>query len=244
MTIIKQGIKTQDMNREVRAIRDTARKIVATKKRPTFFDFHRQDDYRHDFLSIGTGNIISAFNQVGVLTPSYIDVRQCRILLFANNQGPNHYISDRIRFRKWSVENTKILINMRTTCFVKIPLKLLIRKCAAIFLMFATVLFSGFGCDQSKPSLLIPDPLRNFHDADLYSNKAIVDDYQAYILALPPKGEKVSGPTLFYEGENGQHAVKAEVFTSGTTSETYIFIYDRENKRTQVIKYHSNRYQS
>lgn len=32
MTIIKQGIKTQDVKREIRAIRDTARKIAATKK--------------------------------------------------------------------------------------------------------------------------------------------------------------------------------------------------------------------
>ena len=31
MTIIKQGIKTQDVKREVREIRDTARKIAATK---------------------------------------------------------------------------------------------------------------------------------------------------------------------------------------------------------------------
>lgn len=31
MTIIKQGIKTQDVKREVRDIRDTARKIAASK---------------------------------------------------------------------------------------------------------------------------------------------------------------------------------------------------------------------
>lgn len=32
MTIIKQGIKTQDMKREVREIRETARKIAASKE--------------------------------------------------------------------------------------------------------------------------------------------------------------------------------------------------------------------
>lgn len=32
MTIIKQGIKTQDMKREVREIRKTARKIAASKQ--------------------------------------------------------------------------------------------------------------------------------------------------------------------------------------------------------------------
>jgi len=32
MTIIKQGINTQDMKREVREIRETARKISASKK--------------------------------------------------------------------------------------------------------------------------------------------------------------------------------------------------------------------
>ena len=31
MTIIKQGIKTQDVKREIRDIRDTARKIAASK---------------------------------------------------------------------------------------------------------------------------------------------------------------------------------------------------------------------
>ena len=32
MTIIKQALKTQDMKREVREIRETARKIAASKK--------------------------------------------------------------------------------------------------------------------------------------------------------------------------------------------------------------------
>jgi hypothetical protein len=32
MTIIKQGLKTQDMKREVRGIRETARKIAASKQ--------------------------------------------------------------------------------------------------------------------------------------------------------------------------------------------------------------------
>jgi hypothetical protein len=32
MTIIKQGIKTQDMKREIREIRETARKIAVTKE--------------------------------------------------------------------------------------------------------------------------------------------------------------------------------------------------------------------
>jgi hypothetical protein len=32
MTIIKQGIKTQDLKREVREIRKTARKIAASKQ--------------------------------------------------------------------------------------------------------------------------------------------------------------------------------------------------------------------
>ena len=37
MTIIKQDIKTQDMKREVREIRETARKIAASKETARHF---------------------------------------------------------------------------------------------------------------------------------------------------------------------------------------------------------------
>jgi hypothetical protein len=39
----------------------------------SFFSVASQDEYRQDFLSVGTGNTISAINQIGTLTPSYID---------------------------------------------------------------------------------------------------------------------------------------------------------------------------
>jgi Resolvase, N terminal domain/NHL repeat len=38
----------------------------------SFFSVASQDEYRQDFLSVGTGNTISAINQIGTLAPSYI----------------------------------------------------------------------------------------------------------------------------------------------------------------------------
>jgi len=35
-----------------------------------------------------------------------------------------------------------------------------------------------------------------------------------------------------------------DVFVGGTASWTYIFIYDKENKRIEAIKYRYNKYQS
>jgi hypothetical protein len=119
-----------------------------------------------------------------------------------------------------------------------------INNLALIFLMLATMFVLGFGCNTSKPA---PDPLAGFHFSslnNLNSNKAITDDYQNYIQNLPPQGKKVTGPVLFFEDGTGQHGISVEVFIGGTTSWTYIFIYDKEDKRTQAIKYRYNKYQS
>jgi hypothetical protein len=130
---------------------------------------------------------------------------------------------------------------------MKTQLKYVIGKFAPILLILATTLLLGFSCNTSKPSSPAPNPLADFHDVsldDLHSNKAIMDDFQNYILSLPPKGQKTSVQAFYFEDGKGQHAISAEVFSGGNDSWTYILIYDKENKRTQAIKYQHKQYQS
>jgi hypothetical protein len=126
-------------------------------------------------------------------------------------------------------------------------LKYMICKFAPILLMLAIMLLLGFGCSKSKPSSPAPNPLADFHDVsldDLHSNKAIMADFQDYILSLPPQGQKASVQAFYFEDGKGRHAISVEVFSGGNDSWTYILIYDNKNKRTQAIKYQHKQYQS
>ncbi|HSY16786.1 MAG TPA: hypothetical protein VK815_00565 [Candidatus Acidoferrales bacterium] len=98
------------------------------------------------------------------------------------------------------------------------------------------------GC-ASKPT---PDPLAGFHVSslgNLDSNKAITDDYKAYIQKLSPDEQKYAGPIFFYEDGTGQHAVEIKIGLNNTAWE-HVLIYDKGNKRIKTIKYSPGGYRS
>ena len=66
-------------------------------------------------------------------------------------------------------------------------------------------------------------------------DKVIKDDYQNYLQKHEPGYFSVEG-AIFYEDGTGQHAVKIEVGRGGRYK-VYIFIYDKSNVRTKIIKY-------
>jgi len=77
-----------------------------------------------------------------------------------------------------------------------------------------------------------PDPLAGWRFSSLNnldSNKAISDDYHAYISELTPK--------------EMQHAVRITILLKGTEW-AHILIYDKENKRIRIIKYVAGHYMS
>jgi hypothetical protein len=111
------------------------------------------------------------------------------------------------------------------------------------FYFLLAMFLCGFGCSTPKP---IPDPLVGFHEADLrdlHNNKAITDDYKAYIKTLSPDEQKYAGPILFHENGSGQHAVQIRIGLNGTVWE-HVLIYDKDNKRIKTIKYSSGGYRS
>jgi len=112
-----------------------------------------------------------------------------------------------------------------------------------IFCISLAVFVCGFGCTSSKPA---PDPLAGFHFSDLVNfqnNKAISDDFHAYINNLPPELRNGVGPMQFYEDGTGQHAVMVEIALDGTDW-AHVLIYDKDNKRVKVYKYVAGHYRS
>jgi hypothetical protein len=108
-------------------------------------------------------------------------------------------------------------------------------------LLLAAIVWTN-GCATQKP-----DPLAGFHVSslgNLDSNKAINDDYHAYINQLSPKETKYMGPTFYYEDGTGQHAVRIETDINGTDCWYHILFYDKENRRTKVAKYFYGHYTS
>jgi hypothetical protein len=90
-----------------------------------------------------------------------------------------------------------------------------------------------------------PDPLAGWRFSSLNnldSNKAISDDYHAYISELTPKEMKYVGGIFFFE-DGGQHAVRITILLKGTEW-AHILIYDKENKRIRIIKYVAGHYMS
>ena len=118
-----------------------------------------------------------------------------------------------------------------------------INRFALVFLMLMAMLLLGFGCNPSKPT---PDPLADFHVGDfrtLEANKSITDDYKSYIQKLPPEDIKYARMSGYYEDGMGQHAVVIEVDLNGTAW-NHVLFYDKNNKRTKVIKYVGYHYMS
>jgi hypothetical protein len=66
---------------------------------------------------------------------------------------------------------------------------------------------------------------------------AIMADYQDYLQKLSPKDRGHIGGFNTFEDGTGQHAISIEIFITGSTSWRYALIYNKENKRINVIKY-------
>jgi len=112
-------------------------------------------------------------------------------------------------------------------------------------LTLCAMILSGCSCSAPKR---VPDPLAAFHVSDvknLDSNKAITDDYKAYIQTLSPEEKQRLGPypASFFEDGTGQHAVLIRIGINGTEWE-HVLIYDKNDKRIKTIKYASGRYSS
>jgi hypothetical protein len=115
-----------------------------------------------------------------------------------------------------------------------------------LLLILALTSMVVFGC---KCSTTKPDPLAGWtyllHTSHSHFDKAVVDDYWEYIRSLPPEESKwVDEDSINeYEDSSGNHAVKIEIPVNGIWWE-HVIIYDRSNKRIQVIKYKRGSYQS
>jgi len=112
------------------------------------------------------------------------------------------------------------------------------------FIIFLAAFVLAAGCVKPKPA---PNPLAGWQldfSPPRPSDKIIEKDYQDYIKSLPPQGPKVTALGHSYQDGSGQHAIMIDVFEGGTASWTYIFIYDKDNRRINAIKYRYNRYQS
>jgi hypothetical protein len=102
------------------------------------------------------------------------------------------------------------------------------------------------GC-ATKP---IPDPIAGWkggttaYEGSPYA-KAITDDYLDYVQKLPPEEKKYvkDYKVRFFEDRTGQHAVKISIPLDGIWWE-HVLIYDKDNKRTKVIRYAGSHYRS
>ena len=99
------------------------------------------------------------------------------------------------------------------------------------------------GCAAQKPT---PDPLAGFHWSSLVNlanNKAITDDYEAYIQTLSPEEKKYLGPSpiRYFEDRSGQHAVEIREGLNGTVWE-HVLIYDKNDKRIKTVRYAAGHY--
>ena len=110
-----------------------------------------------------------------------------------------------------------------------------------IFSVFLAAFIFATGC-ATMPQ---PDPLAGWnvllgHDSENL-DKAITQDYQSYIAALPKRESKQICLTWFLGDGRGDHAVKFEIALNGTDW-THVLFYDKNNRRMKVIKYVSGHY--
>ena len=108
-------------------------------------------------------------------------------------------------------------------------------------LALCMMVLSGCSCTSPKPT---PDPLAGFHAASKNPDQVIVDDYQNYIQNLSPEEKKYANANGYFEDGTGQHAVRIEVDIEGKNAWYHILFYDKDSKRTKVIKYFKGRYMS
>jgi hypothetical protein len=116
-----------------------------------------------------------------------------------------------------------------------------IHRLTSHILLLATVIWA-VGCGP------VSNPLKGWTGRSAESgyrlDKAIMDDFENYIQTLPSNERAIADDKysqMFYEDGTGQHAVEISMPLKGTWWK-HVLIYDKNNKRTRVIKYASGRY--
>jgi len=87
---------------------------------------------------------------------------------------------------------------------------------------------------------------KKFSTDRYHLDKAITDDLQNYINALPPQQREIAAwpySQLFCEDGTGQHAVEISIPLNGKFWK-HVLIYDKTNRRVKTVKYSSGRYMS
>jgi hypothetical protein len=107
----------------------------------------------------------------------------------------------------------------------------------------SAMLFLGFGCNTSKPTL---DPLAGWQKAYKEEPDQVIEkDSQNFIQKLQSEGKGQSQVTGYYKNGTGQHLVNIEIFEHNqNASWQYALVYDKDDNRVKVIKYGHCRYQS
>jgi len=130
---------------------------------------------------------------------------------------------------------------------MKMPVKKFISRFGLTFFVLVAALFWVAGCASLVPCN--PDPLAGWKVLTTGEarqlNQSIKDDSQKYIHTLPSDDQNglTESSLWYYEDGTGQHAVRFETGKHGT-SWAHVLIYDKDNKRTKVIKYMSGHYAS
>lgn len=126
--------------------------------------------------------------------------------------------------------------------FMKSRLESIGRYFKTIVLLL-TMFMLECGCVTSKPT---PDPLAGWRFSslnNLHSNKAVSDDYQDYIQKHLAKNGSFVGSVDFFEDGTGQHAVLIKMGVNGTWWD-HVLIYDKANKRINVLIHKNGGYRS
>ena len=127
-----------------------------------------------------------------------------------------------------------------------------VNRSGLTYLLFLALLISAAGCATGSSH----DPLEGWKDlGSIYEVKVcpfgqtIKDDYQNYIQNLS-QDERRSVRDIdieFYDGINGQRAVKITTYTGGFIGKILwerILIYNASDKRIKAIKYKRGRFLS
>jgi hypothetical protein len=127
---------------------------------------------------------------------------------------------------------------------MKIPNKQLIRLWLFVPILLTVLVWSSGCADVSHHQKLLTGWS---HDFSPQLDKAIVNDYEAFIQGLPPK-ERMLVHKYNIEpliNNKGEHAIRFEIGIDGIFDGTwwdYMLIYNKDNKRIKVIKYANGKY--
>jgi hypothetical protein len=124
--------------------------------------------------------------------------------------------------------------------FMKIQTKKSITRFELTFLALLTVFVWVAGC-ATQPH---PDPLAGWQgDFNEQPDQAIEIDYHDYIQTLPLEERKYAGVSDWLKDGKGQHSIVITIGLNGTWWR-HVLIYDKNDKRIEVIKYSTGSYRS